>query len=69
MTTKELLRRYNSEFGEIMDEAKPLRLRISAAIRASAFAEVMQDNERMMNAATAADHLFDLLVLRSKEKP
>ena len=58
MTTKKLLEKYNDAFKSVMDEKLVWRLRVSAAIRAMTLAEVMQDNERLLNAAEAADHLF-----------
>lgn len=62
MKPTELLNRYNAAFKDIMDEARPLRLRITAAIRAMTYAEIMGDNERLLMAATAADDLFGKLL-------
>lgn len=58
MNTKELLKRYNQAFADVMAEEKPWRLRLSQAIRAMTLAEIMRDNERMLNAAEVVDHLF-----------
>ncbi len=55
MSTKELLRRYNEAFAEGMDETNCHRYRYGAFNRALVLAEAMQDNERLINAATAAE--------------
>lgn len=59
MSSKELMKRHDEAFAGVMNETRSLKLRVTDAIRAMTYAEVMKDNERMMNAATVVDALLD----------